>query len=163
MICSGCGFELLPGFAFCPRCGRSQTTACSACGMPCEAEFAFCPHCGVARRPVSPAATRHRESVPAGASERDPAATIDGINPDADRRQVTVLFADVSGFTTLAERLDPEEVRAFQNALFEMLSDTIKRYDGFVEKFVGDAVMAVFVAPLAHEDDTERALRAGLD
>jgi adenylate cyclase len=84
-------------------------------------------------------------------------------NPDADRRQVTVLFADVSGFTTIAERLDPEEVRAFQNALFEMLGDTITRYDGFVEKFVGDAVMAVFGAPLAHEDDPERALRAALD
>jgi adenylate cyclase len=85
------------------------------------------------------------------------------VTSDADRRQVTVLFADVSGFTTLAEQLDPEEVRAFQNALFEMLGDVIMRYDGFVEKFVGDAVMAVFGAPLAHEDDPERALRAALD
>jgi adenylate cyclase len=74
-----------------------------------------------------------------------------------------VLFADVSGFTTLAERLDPEDVRAFQNALFEMLGDAITRYDGFVEKFVGDAAMAVFGAPLAHEDDPERALSAALD
>jgi adenylate cyclase len=80
-----------------------------------------------------------------------------------DRRQVTVLFADVSGFTTLAERLDPEEVRAFQNALFETLAQAIARYDGFVEKFVGDAVMAVFGAPVAHEDDPERALNTALD
>jgi adenylate cyclase len=83
--------------------------------------------------------------------------------PEADRRQVTVLFADVAGFTTLAERIDPEEVRAFQNALFEMLAGAISRYDGFVEKFVGDAVMAVFGAPVAHEDDPERALSAALD
>jgi len=74
-----------------------------------------------------------------------------------------VLFADVSGFTALAERLDPEEVRAFQNALFETLAQAIARYDGFVEKFVGDAVMAVFGAPVAHEDDPERALDAALD
>ena len=74
-----------------------------------------------------------------------------------------MLFADVSGFTTLAERLDPEEVRAFQNALFDTLAQAIARYDGFVEKFVGDAVLAVFGAPVAHEDDPERALDTALD
>ena len=74
-----------------------------------------------------------------------------------------MLFADVSGFTTLSERLDPEEIRAFQNALFARLAEAVARYDGFVEKFVGDAVMAVFGAPVAHEDDPERALRAALD
>jgi class 3 adenylate cyclase len=74
-----------------------------------------------------------------------------------------VLFADVSGFTTLSERLDPEEIRAFQNALFAKLAEAVVRYDGFVEKFVGDAVMAVFGAPVAHENDPERALRAALD
>jgi adenylate cyclase len=87
----------------------------------------------------------------------------DALHREADRRQVTVLFADVSGFTALAARLDPEEVRAFQNALFETLAQSITRYDGFVEKFVGDAVMAVFGAPVAHEDDPERALHAALD
>ena len=80
-----------------------------------------------------------------------------------DRRQVTVLFADLSGFTALSERLDPEEIRAFQNALFEMLARTITRYDGFVEKFVGDAALAVFGAPVAHEDDPARACNAALD
>jgi adenylate cyclase len=75
---------------------------------------------------------------------------------------VTVLFADVSGFTSLSERLDPEDVRSFQNDLFTMLAEAIEQYGGFVEKFVGDAVMAVFGAPVAHEDDPDRALRAGL-
>ena len=74
-----------------------------------------------------------------------------------------MLFADLTGFTALSERLDPEEVRAFQNALFESLAGTIQRYDGFVEKFVGDAVMAVFGAPVAHEDDPLRALGAALE
>ena len=75
---------------------------------------------------------------------------------------MTVLFADLSGFTTLGERLDPEEVRTLQGELFEAMAASIKRYDGFVEKFVGDAVMAVFGAPVAHEDDPERALHAAL-
>jgi class 3 adenylate cyclase len=77
----------------------------------------------------------------------------------ADRRLVTVLFGDLSGFTRLGERLDPEEIRALQGELFEEMASVIKRYDGFVEKFVGDAVMAVFGAPAAHEDDPERARR----
>jgi adenylate cyclase len=89
-------------------------------------------------------------------------AKSDGPGREADRRQVTVLFADLSGFTALAERLDPEVVRAFQNALFETLARTITRYEGFVEKFVGDAVLAVFGAPVAHEDDPDRACQAAL-
>jgi adenylate cyclase len=87
----------------------------------------------------------------------------DSTSREADRRAVSVLFADLSGFTALSERLDPEDVRAFQNALFETLSRAIARYDGFVEKFVGDAVLAVFGAPVAHEDDPARACAAALD
>src|SRR4030095_2555295 len=95
----------------------------AGCGFEAAPDFAFCPRCGQ-RLPTAPAV------------------------PEADRRQVTVLFADLSGFTALSERLDPEDVRAFQNALFETLAQAIARYDGFVEKFVGDAVMAVFGAPI---------------
>ncbi len=109
---------------------------CIGCGFDLAQVFTFCPHCGRRRLAAS---------------------------GEADRRQVTVLFADVSGFTALAERLDPEEVRAFQSALFETLAQAIEHFDGFVEKFVGDAVLAVFGAPVAHEDDPERALSAALD
>ncbi len=107
---------------------------CAGCGFDAPADFAFCPKCG---RKL----------------ERE---------PEADRRTVTVLFADLSGFTALAERLDPEDVRAFQTDLFQEMAAAIQQYDGFVEKFVGDAVMAIFGAPVAHEDDPERALRAAL-
>ena len=75
----------------------------------------------------------------------------------------TVLFADLCGYTSLSERLDPEEVRAFQGALFEALGQSIGRYGGFVAKYLGDAVMALFGAPVAHEDDPQRALHAALD
>jgi adenylate cyclase len=154
MACAGCGLETSPDFAFCPRCGRRQPTPCAACGTSLEADFAFCPRCGAARG--SAAAANKAVSAPAA-----PARAAD--EREADRRQVTVLFADLSGFTSLSERLDPEEVRAFQNALFEALAQAIERFDGFVEKFVGDAVMAVFGAPVAHEDDPQRALDASLD
>ena len=103
---------------------------------------------------------------PAGATEQISASVPEGprapVESGADRRPVTVLFADLSGFTTLGERLDPEEIRTLQGELFEEMTSIIKRYDGFVEKFVGDAVMAVFGAPAAHEDDPERALHAAL-
>jgi adenylate cyclase len=149
--CPGCGTEAASGFAFCPRCGRRLPSACDACGFACEPDFAFCPRCGAARRPNAPPPAASPPQKPASASG------------EADRRAVTVLFADLSGFTTLSERLDPEDVRAFQNALFETLSAAIARYDGFVEKFVGDAVLAVFGAPIAHEDDPARACAAALD
>ena len=109
-------------------------TACNACGLEVQADFRFCPKCGTAL----------------------------GDSGEADRRLVTVLFADLTGFTALSARLDPEDVRALQTDLYQELTGAVEAYAGFVEKFVGDAVMAVFGAPLAHEDDPERALRAAL-
>jgi adenylate cyclase len=168
MICAGCGFEASPSFAFCPRCGRRFPIPCPSCGIACEADFAFCPRCGAALSTGSraaPAGSPAAGELPAAVEPTKHQASRRRDSPahEADRRQVTVLFADLSGFTALAERLDPEEVRAFQNALFETLAQSIARYDGFVEKFVGDAVMAVFGAPIAHENDPERALDAALD
>lgn len=81
----------------------------------------------------------------------------------AERRQVTVMFADISGFTAMSEKLDPEEVRSLINACFERLGAVIQRYDGYIDKFIGDEIMALFGAPVAHENDPERALRAALD
>ncbi len=117
---------------------------CNGCGFEAPADFAFCPKCGarLAAAPASP--------LPASPA------------PEGDRRPVTVLFADLAGFTALSEGLDPEDVRAIQSDLFHEMSASIDRYDGFVEKYVGDAVMAVFGAPRAHEDDPERGLRAAL-
>jgi len=117
---------------------RRSAKPCSACGFACDAAFLFCPRCGAAQTPAE-------------------------AEPDADRRQVTLLFADLTGFTSLAERLDPETVRSFQNALFAAMAQAVTHFDGFTEKFVGDAVMAVFGAPRAHEDDPARALQAALE
>src|SRR3989454_9200080 len=118
---------------------------CSGCRFEAPADFTFCPKCGarLAAAPPPPPAS-------------SPSA------PDGDRRPVTVLFADLAGFTALSEGLDAEDVRAIQADLFREMSASVERYEGFVEKFVGDAVMAVFGAPRAHEDDPERGLRAGI-
>ncbi|HTG09859.1 MAG TPA: adenylate/guanylate cyclase domain-containing protein, partial [Candidatus Eisenbacteria bacterium] len=121
---------------------------CSGCGFEAPADFAFCPKCG-ARLAAAPAPPPPPPPSPTAA-------------PDSDRRPVTVLFADLVGFTALSEGLDAEDVRAIQADLFREMSASIERYEGFVEKFVGDAVMAVFGAPVAHEDDPERGLRAAL-
>ncbi|WP_184701447.1 adenylate/guanylate cyclase domain-containing protein [Rhizobium lusitanum] len=156
MECAGCGFDIQSGFAFCPRCGARQPIACAACGYPCQPDFVFCPRCG--------AATSDKRSPPPTATTKPNVETMpvksDG---DADRRPVTVLFADLCGFTTLSEQIDPEVMRVLQNDLFEEMTQAVEAYGGFVDKFVGDALLALFGAPVAHEDDPVRALNAALN
>ena len=166
--CAGCGFDVAAEFAFCPKCGRKVAALCGSCGTSSPPDFAFCPRCGAGLGPAEPASPLAARPIPVAsagpvaheASRPRPAPEGDA---GGNRRPATVLFADLAGFTAIGERLDPEDVRAFQNDLFAALSAAIERYEGFVEKYVGDAVMAVFGAPIAHEDDPERALRAALD
>jgi adenylate cyclase len=157
MSCTGCGFEAAADFAFCPKCGTRLVPTCPACGAPTAADFAFCARCGghLGETPGADLASG-KQAAPQPASQ----ATA----PDyADRRPATVLFADLTGFTALSERLDPEDVRMLQSELYEELRAALTRFGGFMEKFVGDAAMAMFGAPVAHEEDPERALRAALD
>lgn len=171
MACAGCGLELSAGFSFCPRCGRRQPVLCAKCGFTYEADFTFCPRCGANHAADFPA-TGSRGPTQASGVLASGSAAFAGTAPsavlsaplygEADRRQVTVLFADLCGFTSLSERLDAEEVRAFQNALFGVLAQATVRHGGFVDKFMGDAVLAIFGAPVAHEDDPERALQTAL-
>ena len=76
---------------------------------------------------------------------------------DSERKLVTVMFSDMSGYTAMTERLDPEEVKAIMSEIFSKITKILKGYDGFIEKFIGDAVMAVFGVPKSHEDDPIRA------
>ena len=111
--------------------------ACPSCGKDLPGSFPFCPFCAA---PL--------EDAPASAAE--------------ERKVVSVLFCDLVGFTAASEGVDPEDVRARIRPYHERLRTELERYGGTVEKFIGDAVMAVFGAPVAHEDDAERAVRAGL-
>jgi len=174
MNCSDCGFQIESGFAFCPKCGAKQPRACLSCGYLCAPDFAFCPNCGAGVREARKAGNGAAATAPAAAVPHPPeppqsSAVAHGgaIRPTAgsgaDRRTVTVLFADLAGFTTLSEQLDPEVMQAVQNELFEELTAAVQSFGGFVDKFIGDAMLALFGAPAAHEDDPERALRAALD
>src|SRR4051794_20616533 len=98
---------------------------------------------------------------PAMAAPATPAAPRPVLHSE-ERRQVTVLFADVSGYTAMSERMDPEDVKGLINRCLRRLGDEGERYGGTVDKYIGDNVMAIFGAPVAHEDDAERAVRAGL-
>ncbi len=127
---------------FCQVCGTSLWTACAACGVEQSAAAAFCSSCGAALK---------------GGVRR-----AGGLSEHEERRVVTVLFADLAGSTALGERLEPEDVRTVQGELFELVNTEVERFGGISEKFVGDAVLAVFGVPKTHEDDAERAVRAAL-
>jgi class 3 adenylate cyclase/tetratricopeptide (TPR) repeat protein len=142
--CSVCGASNRPGKRFCVQCGSGLELRCSSCGAPADAGDRFCGECGSPLVDAPAVATpRHAEVV-------------------SERRLVSVLFADLVGFTTLSERRDPEEVRELLSRYFERCRALIERYGGTVEKFIGDAVMAVWGTPVAREDDAERAVRAAL-
>ncbi len=149
VACSACGTPNEASARFCNECGESMSTACSACGTANVAGARFCNQCG------TPFATDAAAARPGPA----PAATA----ATAERRLVSILFTDLVGFTTLSEERDAEETRELLTRYFELARGIIERHGGTVEKFIGDAVMAVWGAPIAHEDDAERAVRAAME
>jgi class 3 adenylate cyclase/tetratricopeptide (TPR) repeat protein len=139
---------------FCIECATRLSVACPACGQANPPAAKFCGGCAtplVAGDATSPPTTSR------------PGRSIANEMPVAERRLVSVLFADLVGFTPFAEERDAEDVRDTLTRYFDIATDVIARYGGTVEKFIGDAVMAVWGAPTAHEDDAERAVRAALD
>ncbi len=145
MRCTNCEADNAPDRKFCLNCGQRLALACPSCGSPNTPGAKFCGECG----------------NPLGGAE--PAAPPPIGSPATERRLVSVLFADLVGFTGISEARDAEDVRALLDRYFETCRDVIDRYGGTVEKFIGDAVMAVWGTPLAREDDAERAVRAALD
>jgi class 3 adenylate cyclase/tetratricopeptide (TPR) repeat protein len=154
VICASCGAENRAGRKFCAECGTPLAVGCPACGASNEPGEKFCGECGSALVEGASAAPS------AVAPRTDAAASVAAI---AERRLVSVLFADLVGFTTLSEARDSEEVRELLTKYFDTCRTIITRYGGVVEKFIGDAVMAVWGAPVATEDDAERAVRAALE
>ena len=153
-VCTTCRSVLPDAAKFCIECGTRVVAACPECGAPVSGGR-FCGECG---EPL--AAALATTSAPPAAR---PESTGPPPGPVAERRLTSVLFADLVGFTTLSESRDPEEVRELLSIYFARARETIGLYGGTVEKFIGDAVMAVWGVPVAHEDDAERAVRAGLD
>jgi len=136
--CAACGVENPDVARFCSSCGSSLVPSCPTCGAEVPVDARFCPACGSAL------------------------GTLEPVPPGQERRLVTILFADVTNSTSLGERLDPERLQEVLATYFGAMRDEIEAEGGTVEKFIGDAVMAAFGVPIAHEDDPARALRAAL-
>jgi class 3 adenylate cyclase len=150
MRCESCGTENPSGQRFCGHCGAALTLICGSCGSANQPGQKFCGACGAAL-------TGGRDDAGKVATVAPRAA------PTTERRLVSVLFADLVGFTTFSESRDSEEVRDLLSRYFDESRQIVGRYGGLVEKFIGDAVMAVWGTPIAHEDDAERAVRAALE
>jgi class 3 adenylate cyclase/tetratricopeptide (TPR) repeat protein len=149
-VCASCSSENPQGARFCMSCGATLERRCPSCGEAAPPEARFCMACGA--QLDGAAAVESGTTTASGAPEQ----------PMEERRQVTVLFADVSGYTAIAERMDPEAVKTMISGVMRRLEEEVERYCGTVDKYIGDNVMALFGAPVAHEDDAERAVRAGL-
>ncbi|MEE9209437.1 MAG: adenylate/guanylate cyclase domain-containing protein, partial [Kiloniellales bacterium] len=148
MRCSGCQAENREGRRFCAGCGAPLARACPDCGFANEPDERFCGGCGAALvSGAAQAATAEAPQAPA---------------PEAERRQLTVMFCDLVGSTGLSERLDPEDLRDVLRAYQKTCAEAIERYDGHIAKYIGDGLLVYFGYPQAHEDDAARAVRAGL-
>ncbi len=162
MRCPNCQTINPPNAKFCQECGN-RLVVCPNCHTVNLPMAKFCIECGIALQSEHGAHT--------GSLTRSPinAVTVREIQEplhftsSAERRVVTVMFADITGSTPLADRLDPEDMRAILTGYFNLMTEQIRRHGGTVEKYIGDAVMAVFGVPIAHEDDPDRAMRAALD
>jgi class 3 adenylate cyclase len=142
--CARCGESNAAGQRFCSSCGTSLWLPCPSCGEPSPPGARFCGNCGTALDATNTAPPVRSQPV-------------------EERRLATVLFADLSGFTALSEHTDPEDVRALVDRCVALLSAIVDRYGGHLDKVIGDAVLAVWGAPVTHEDDAERAVRAALE
>jgi predicted ATPase/class 3 adenylate cyclase len=162
MKCPKCRFENPEGMKFCGECGAKLEYLCPKCSFSNPPNFKFCGECGHDLRkpqevPSTPEPIPHPEKPLA---EKIP---ITQLAIEGERKYVTALFSDMSGYTAMSEKLDPEEVKEITSRIFGEISNIVNKYDGFIEKFIGDAVMALFGVPKAHEDDPIRAIRAAME
>ena len=149
LVCAQCGTELPPQASFCLNCGAA--TGATAIGTPAAkaVKAAEATAAGVLRR-LAPKEYAERLLATRGQVGRE-------------RRTVTILFSDVKGSTAMAEDLDPEDVMEIMDGAFDVLIEPVYRYEGTLARLMGDAILAFFGAPIAHEDDPERACRAALE
>ncbi len=154
--CPNCGTANADDAKFCTNCGTPLDLTCPVCGVSADVGDRFCRNCG--------------SHLPWAAGEQSDNGAVSkrveahgATEPEAERRKVTVLFADLSGFTHWSSTLDPEETHALLNRYFEAADEIVRSFGGRVDKHIGDAVMAVFGAPVSHGNDSERAVRAALE
>jgi len=163
MKCPKCQFDNPEGMLFCGKCAAKLEIICPQCNFSNPPEFEFCGKCAHALIEVKPAPTidysQPQSYTPKFLADKilTTRSSIEG-----ERKLVTVLFADMANYTSISEKLDPEEVHQIMDGFFNVLMDEIHRYEGSIDKFTGDGVMALFGAPVAHEDHAQRACYAAL-
>ena len=163
MICRHCQTQNLDEAKFCMNCGKPLNAACSKCGYENLPQAKFCINCG--NQLSAPASTQKnaiQKFIPKEFAEKLESAR-NSQTMQGERRIVTILFCDVKGSTAMAEQLDPEEWAEIMNQAFEYLISPIYKYEGTLARLMGDSILAFFGAPIAHEDDAQRAILAGLD
>jgi class 3 adenylate cyclase/tetratricopeptide (TPR) repeat protein len=169
MQCPRCQHENREGRRFCAECGAALALACSSCGFANEPDEKFCGGCGLALGAPSPAAQAPAPAEPRFASPQTytPPHLAERILTsrgalEGERKQVTVLFADLKGSMELLADRDPEDARRILDPVLERMMEAVHRYEGTVNQVMGDGIMALFGAPLAHEDHAVRACYAAL-
>src|SRR5258708_29875078 len=162
MICPNCQTPNPDSARFCRNCGQAFNVSCANCGTSMAAGDRFCSACGQPTGTMTPSDNDRLQHL----NTLAPTTLVSKIRTaevTSDRKIVTALFVDVVGSTTLAEQLDAEEWTSIMNRAFELFSPTIYRYEGTVARLLGDALLAFFGAPITHEDDPVRAVRAALE
>ncbi len=162
MSCPTCGHEAPAGSAFCNGCGAKLVIVCASCGATPPPGSRFCNGCGgtLGAAPASAAPERSpRSYTPKHLADKilQSKSALEG-----ERKQVTVLFADVKSSMELAEQLGPEEWHAILERFFAILTEGVHRFEGTVNQYTGDGIMALFGAPISHEDHAQRACYAAL-
>jgi predicted ATPase/class 3 adenylate cyclase/Tfp pilus assembly protein PilF len=168
--CSLCGYQNPNGAEFCLKCGGALELSCPNCDQPVPAGSKFCNHCGLrlpARQTAASATPdlNEREQslralMPVSLSEKIKTVNLDIIG---ERREITVLFLDIANFTATAHALDSEEIYLLTDEAMRLWAEVIYQYEGTIDKFIGDGLLALFGLPITHENDPERAVRAALD
>ena len=160
MKCPECQFDNREGVRFCEECGAKFELECPACKGNIPLGSKFCGECGYTLIPDSEIFKEKSEAESQPSRPFTKKSSSDVAPIEGERKHVTVLFSDLTGYTSMSERLDPEEVKDITTHIFDEISKIISKYEGFIEKFAGDAVMALFGATTAHEDDPVRAISA---
>ena len=163
MQCAKCGFKNPEGIKFCGECGTRLEIICPECKFSNPASFKFCGECGIDLK-KSQEINKIDYTKPESYTPKHLADKIlaDRSAIEGERKLVTVLFADVANFTAISEKLDPEEVHQIMDGCFKILMDEIHQHEGTINQFTGDGVMALFGAPVAHEEHARRACHAAL-
>ncbi len=158
MVCPSCLENNRESASFCVQCGNKLRDVCTKCYTPIVEGDIFCQGCGAHLQ-------KNQSEIPQSSLSallRKNRAPEDGDDIEAERKTVTVLFADLSGFTSMSEKLDPEDVTALMNRCLSIMGEIVLAYEGYIDKFIGDCIMAIFGAPITHENDPELAIRSAL-